>query len=169
MVRKRWPFVAGAGIAVSLAMWASYPSHCPIELKFLSVESTDFVDDSGKVLCLVTLSVHNPGSSTLRFQPVPMTCEAKIANRWVEAPSRWSRSGLGPKQSANELFLIAPDADACRFRLKYGYVPAPLPLGIGNPWARVNPPSRLSAHIQTITKRLSSSLYDSLWPPDPIG
>lgn len=156
-------------ILVGAVTWASWPSYCPVELKLIAVESTEFVDESGNMLSLLSLSVHNSSSLRLRFQAVPTTFQSRIANHWVQSPNRWNRGSLGPNETADEVFLIAPNAGECRFRLKWAYDPKPYPFGIGNPWARFNPPSRMSAAAQAGIKRLSLSLYNSLWPLQPTG
>jgi hypothetical protein len=165
-MRKRWSIaVVAVGVAglITLACW---PTPCPIELKLVSVEPADIIDDAGQMLCLLTLSVHNPNSHRLMF--LPMTFEQRIANHWIEAPNRWTLGGVYTGGTAEEIFLIAPNADACRFRLKWAY-DIPYPFGIGNCWARFNPPSPTSARVQAVIKSLSSRLYDSLWPPQPVG
>ena len=110
-----------------------------IELKLIGVESTDFVDESSNMLLLLRLSVHNSSSFGLRFEPGPTVLRSRISDHWVEAPSRWSRFHLASNETEEELFLIAPNADACRFRLRWAYERTPYPFGIGSSWARVSP------------------------------
>jgi len=148
--------------------WASWPSYCPVELKLAGVESTDFVDESGNMLLLLRLSVHNSSSFGLRFEPGPTVLRSRISDHWDEAPSRWPRLHLAPNETEEELFLIASDADACRFRLRWAYEPAPYPFGIGNPWARFSP-SPITARMQKIIKPVSIGLYDALWPMPMSG
>lgn len=117
------------------------------------------------MLCLLTLSVHNPNTVALGFDNGPIKFEARLGNRWREVLNRWSLGSLKAGGTNQVFLLIAPGANACRFRLRYSYGPGRLPLGIGNTWARVNPPSKLSARAQWLTKGLSQNLYDWLWPP----
>jgi|SRR5579862_1288994 len=167
IVRKRWAFVVAATIVAALITLACWPSQCPIELKSVSIEPAETIDDAGHLLCLLTLSIRNPNSTRLRFENLPMIFEERIANHWVEAPNRWTLGGLSPASTAQIVLLITPSADACRFRLKYCYLPGRLPLGIGDHWARVYPPTALSSRVQHIIQRLSANLYDHLWPKQP--
>jgi hypothetical protein len=165
--RMRWPIAVGVVSIAGLVTLVSWPSACPIVLKPLSNQPIDMVDDAGQMLRLLTLSVHNPKTVALGFDNGPIRFEAKVGNSWREVPNRWNLGWLRAGGSNEVLLLIPPGADACRFRLRYHYEPGRLPLGIGDCWARVNPPSLLSARVQKATKRLSQNLYDWLWPTQP--
>jgi hypothetical protein len=162
-IGRTYLLLGTAAVLVGVVGWASWPSYCPVELKLIAVESTDFVDESGNMLLLLRLSVYNSSSSGLRFEPGPTVLRSRISDHWVEAPSRWNRSRLASNETEEELFLIAPNADTCRFRLKWAYEPAPYPFGIGNPWARVRP-SPMTARVQNVIQPLSTRLYNALWP-----
>lgn len=167
MMRVRWPFAVAAVSVAGFVTLVSWPTPCPIELTAVSVKPAEIIDETSQMLSLLTLSVHNPNSTGLRFKNLPMTFQEKIANHWVEAHDSWRLGGLGPGETNEVLLLIAPGADACRFRLKYCYFPRRLPLGIGDYWARFSPPSPLSSRVQRITQRVSTNLYERLWPRRP--
>jgi hypothetical protein len=167
VMRMRLAFAVAAVSVAGAVILASWPSPCPIELKMVSVQPAEMIDEQSKMLRLLTLSLRNPNSVGLRFQNKPIVFEERVANRWIEAPNRWTLGGLGPAMTSEELFLIAPGTDACRFRLKYCYSPGRLPLGIGDYWARVYPPTPLSARVQRLVKGVSANLYDRLWPNQP--
>ncbi len=160
---RTYLLLGAAAILVGLVSWASWPSYCPVELKLIAVESTDFVDESGNMLLLLRLSVHNSSSFGLRFEPGPAVLRSRISDHWVEAPSRWNRFRLAPKQTEEEVFLIAPNAHACRFRLRWAYEPAPYPFGIGSPWARFSP-TPMTVRVQKVIRPLSTRLFNALWP-----
>jgi hypothetical protein len=163
-MRKRWPFaVAAVGLA-GLVTWTSWPNPCPIELKVVSVQPVQIIDEAGQMLCLMTLRVHNPNSVGLRFENLPMIFEQKITNQWVQAHSHWPLGGLSPGWTEEALFLVALGVNACRFRLKYCYSPRRLPFGIGDYWDTVHPQTLWNARVQSTTKRLSPMLFNWLWP-----
>ncbi len=164
MMHVRWPFVGAAVVLAGVVTWAIWPTPCPIELKAVSFQPAEIIDDAGHMLYLMTLRVHNPSSVGLRFENLPVTFVEKIANHWIEAPNRWTLGGLGPGGTAEDVFLITPGADACRFRLKYCYSPRGLPFGIGDYWDTVHPRTRWNARVQGTTKRLSPKIFNWLWP-----
>jgi hypothetical protein len=164
-MRMRLGFAVAAVSVAGAAILASWPSPCPIELKMVSVQPAEIINESGEMFCLVTLSVHNPKSVGLQFENNQMIFEARVSNHWVEASNHWTLGLLRAGNTREVLVLIEPGADACRFRLRYSYWPTGLPFGIGDTWAREMPPSQLSAQVQHVARRLSVTLYDRLWPP----
>lgn len=161
----RWGFALPAlAVAVLVALFVLLPSPCPIELKELNSEPIEIYDDAGEKFLLTTWSVRNCTTYGLLFDNC-LLAENKVARRWLKVPDRWRLGSLAPSGTGQVLVLVAPGAQACRFRLKYCYRPPALPLGIGDTWARMAPPSALSAQVQRLARRVSLKLYDRLWPP----
>ncbi len=119
-------------------------------------------------MCLVDLGVQNRSSRGVAFDTNAVV-EARCTNEWTEMPNLGTAPGLaarGQRMSTNQITLLLPaDADACRFVLNYHYFRRRLPLGIGDPWARTEVPSLGSRRVQQVTKRISLTIYNWLWPP----
>jgi hypothetical protein len=177
-LRKLIPLAVVSGAALLAALVG--PSRCPVELGFMKMEPAEIVASDGTKMYLVDLRVVNRQPAAVEFRD-PVHCEAKVANHWVEAPDTWtihSIAGFRPRRkapaapdvmlvpSAAEVTLLVPaDATACRFRLEYRYLGRrPLPLGIGDPWARWEAPSLAALRVQQVTARISRPLYNWLWP-----
>lgn len=167
-------FVVAAGVAMVVVV--AFGLRCPIELSVVSNEPIDIVDEAGEPMRYVTLRAENRTESRLEFDVEAAKVEARIGDRWVMAPNLWTirtvaargrAVGWSPKHL--ELSLLVPEqADACRFRLKYRRAGSiRLPLGIRDPWARWEAPSTPSLRAQRLISRISTPLYDWLWPVNP--
>lgn len=170
MPARKLIVVALVSLAALLAALAWFP-RCPFDLQFVRMEGAgSFSADSTK-MALLDLRVQNRQWARIEFED-EVQCEAKVSNRWTKIPNTWSLKHLDgstirrKRPGTAEMTLLVPaEATACRFRLKYRHVgKRPLPLGIGDPWARLYAPSLLSLRVQQGTARISRPLYDWLWP-----
>ncbi|MHB1309965.1 MAG: hypothetical protein ACYC23_23075 [Limisphaerales bacterium] len=144
---------------------------CPVELTVASVEAVEILGDEDLPMRLVNLEVRNRQFAEIEFAP-DIPCETKVAGRWSGSSECWGLPRIarytprsGSASRAQCALLVPADAQACRLRLKYRYGGrVPLPLGIGDPWARLQAPSVVSLRVQQVMARILPGVYNRLWP-----
>ncbi len=154
--------MALAGLAALVGCW----TRCPVEIRPVRVQPVEVVDDADANMWMVTVNVRNRSTRAVGFD-YSAELEARVKGRWVKAPGIWTVGELPARATRQAMLVIPRGADCCRVRLKFRYGRRQLPLGIGQPFARYYPPSKVAARIQRITKRVSPALYNRLWPPGP--
>ena len=112
--------VFAAGV-VGVLVVLHWPAPCPLDLKFARIEpsGSGILDDAGKELWLVTLTISNQTAGSLYFPGEWMKIEAKARGRWVETENRCNLSSISPARKSDVLLLLPADSEACRLRLKY--------------------------------------------------
>jgi hypothetical protein len=171
MRRRKLIAIALFGTVALLVALPWWP-RCPVEFQFVRLEAVNVFNVDGTEMGLLEVRVLNRRGAPLEFYD-EVHCEAKVDNRWVEIPDLWTIEWLeganiyGPRSpiTADVNILVPANATACRFQLKYRYLGnRPLPLGIGDPWARHQAPGMVALRVQQVTALVNRSLYDRLWP-----
>jgi hypothetical protein len=112
--------LAGLTALLAILLW---PSRCPVDLKWVSMEPSGIIDADGTEPWLVTLTMTNCCRGFLILAPQATRCEAKVGGKWTEAETVSSVTTLMRRESRLVLVLVPSAAEACRLRIQYAPEP----------------------------------------------
>jgi hypothetical protein len=147
----------------------------PIPLRVVEVKEGDRALAATRGQRLVSITVHNELDQHVIFgngwNDVSYSYRIKTGGGTMEVSHPLQIPGLGLQKSsaAGSVYQIAilmpNEVEAVSLELRYRIGDGVhWPFGIGDPRARYLPPSKASDLLQRVTRAISRSLYDKLWP-----